>query len=134
MSAVAKVLATDTHQIQVEGHTDNLPIKSPVFPSNWELSAARASSVIRLFSENGVGGDRMVAIGYADNRPVEDNATPEGRSRNRRVTVMILAENQGNVQDVRLDPDTRPSLPPSTMPMPAAAPPASQPGNGPQAR
>lgn len=108
LTAVAKVLATDTHQIQVEGHTDNLPIKSPVFPSNWELSAARASSVIRLFSDNGVTSDRMVAIGYADNRPVEGNDTLEGRSRNRRVTVMILAENQGNVQDVKLDPDTRP--------------------------
>jgi len=107
LTAVAKVLATDNHQIQVEGHTDNQPIKSTVFPSNWELSTARASSVIRLFADNGVSGDRMVAIGYADNRPMEDNLTPEGRARNRRVTVMILAENQGNVQDVKLDPDTR---------------------------
>jgi chemotaxis protein MotB len=121
LSAVAKVLATDTHQIQVEGHTDNLPIKSPVFPSNWELSAARASSVIRLFSENGVGGARMVAIGYGDNRPVEDNATPAGRSRNRRVTIMILAENQGNVQDVRLDPDIKPASSTSSTPAPSVA-------------
>jgi chemotaxis protein MotB len=109
LTAVAKVLASDNHQIQVEGHTDNLPIKSPVFPSNWELSSARASSVIRLFMDNGVSGDRMVAIGYADYRPVDDNATPEGRARNRRVTVMILAENEGGVQDVKLDPDIRPS-------------------------
>jgi chemotaxis protein MotB len=108
LTAVAKVLAGDNHQIQVEGHTDNQPINSPVFPSNWELSAARAGSVIRLFASVGVSGDRMVAIGYADNRPVEDNATPEGRSRNRRVTVMILAESRGNIQDVKLDPDTRP--------------------------
>lgn len=108
LNAVAKVLATDTHQIQVEGYTDNLPMKSPVFPSNWELATARASSVIRLFADNGVGGDRLVAIGYADNRPVDINDTPEGRARNRRVTVMILAENQGNVQDLSLDPDTRP--------------------------
>lgn len=86
LTAVAKVLAGDNHQIQVEGHTDNQPINSPVFPSNWELSAARAGSVIRLFASAGVSGDRMVAIGYADNRPVEDNATPEGRARNRRVT------------------------------------------------
>jgi chemotaxis protein MotB len=109
LTAVAKVLAKDTHQIQVEGHTDNLPINSPIFPSNWELSAARASSVIRLFEAHGVSGERMVAIGYADKRPVDDNATPEGRARNRRVTVMILAENQGNVQDVLLDPDIRPA-------------------------
>lgn len=108
LNAVAKVLASDTHQIQVEGYTDNLPMKSPVFPSNWELATARASSVIRLFSDNGVAGNRLVAIGYADNRPVDINDTPEGRARNRRVTVMILAENQGNVQDLSLDPDTRP--------------------------
>ena len=114
LTAVAKVLATDTHQIQVEGYTDNLPIKSPVFPSNWELSTARASSVIRLFAENGVGGDRMVAIGYADNRPVDANETPEGRARNRRVTVMILAENQGAARDVQLDPDIKPAPAPTT--------------------
>ncbi|HEY3326829.1 MAG TPA: flagellar motor protein MotD [Novimethylophilus sp.] len=120
LTAVAKVLAIDTHQIQVEGHTDNLPINSPVFPSNWELSTARASSVIRLFAESGVGGDRMVAIGYADNRPVEDNSTPEGRARNRRVTVMILAENQGGVQDVKLDPDVKP--PPSPVSATSARP------------
>ncbi len=113
LTAVAKVLASDTHQIQVEGHTDNLPIKSPVFPSNWELSSARASSVIRLFMESGVSGERMVAIGYADYRPVEDNSTPEGRARNRRVTVMILAENEGGVQDVKLDPDIKPAPAPA---------------------
>jgi len=113
LNAVAKVLATDTHQIQVEGHTDNLPMKSPVFPSNWELATARASSVIRLFTDNGVAGNRLVAIGYADNRPVDVNETPEGRARNRRVTVMILAENQGNVQDLALDPDIRPPAAPA---------------------
>lgn len=120
LNAVAKVLATDTHQIQVEGHTDNLPMKSPVFPSNWELATARASSVIRLFSDNGVSGDRLVAIGYADNRPVDTNDTPDGRSRNRRVNIMILAENQGNVQDLSLDPDVRPNEV-RTPPAPAAA-------------
>lgn len=109
LNAVAKVLATDTHQIQVEGHTDNLAMKSPVFPSNWELSTARASSVIRLFSDNGVSGDRLVAIGYADYRPVESNDGPDGRARNRRVNIMILAENQSNVQDLSLDPDVRPA-------------------------
>ncbi len=120
LNAVAKVIATDTHQIQVEGYTDNLPIKSPVFPSNWELSTARASSVIRLFAENGVAGDRMVAIGYADNRAVDSNDSPDGRSRNRRVTVMILAENQGNVQDLSLDPDTRVPEARATVPVESA--------------
>ena len=113
LSAVAKVIAADTHQIQIEGHTDNQGISSLVFPSNWELSAARASSVIRLFETNGVQGERMVAIGYADKRPVESNDTPEGRARNRRVTVMILAEtglNKG-VQGVGIvGPDVRPAV------------------------
>lgn len=109
LTAVAKVLASDTHQVQIEGHTDNLPIASPVFPSNWELSSARASSVTRLFVDNGVAPQRIVVIGYADNRPVDSNETPEGRARNRRVTVMILAENEGQTTDLSLDPDIKPS-------------------------
>ncbi len=111
LKAVAQVLARDTHQVQIEGYTDNLPINSPIFPSNWELSSARASSVTRLFVENGVAPQRIVVIGYGDNRPVDTNATPEGRSRNRRVTVMILAENEGEKTDLTLDPDIRPATP-----------------------
>jgi chemotaxis protein MotB len=111
LKAVAQVLASDTHQVQIEGHTDNLPIASAVFPSNWELSSARASSVTRLFVENGVAPGRIVVIGYADNRPVDSNDTPEGRARNRRVTVMILAESEGEKTDVALDPDIRPAAP-----------------------
>jgi len=109
LKAVARVLATDTHQVQIEGHTDNLPISSAQYPSNWELSSARASSVTRLFAENGVAPQRMVVIGYADNRPVDSNATTEGRARNRRVTVMILAANEGKKNELRLDPDISPS-------------------------
>lgn len=111
LSAVAKVLANDNHQIQIEGHTDNLAIKSLVFPSNWELSGARAGSVIRLFESNGVSGERMVAIGYADKRPVAGNETEGGRGQNRRVNIMVLAEGaaggtQGSGQ--LLTPDVRP--------------------------
>lgn len=90
--AVAKVLAQTDNAVQVEGHTDNVPIRSPVFPSNWELSSARAGSVVRLFSELGVPPERMMAIGYADNRPLDTNATVDGRGRNRRVNVLILNE------------------------------------------
>ena len=99
LKAVGQVLAQVPNDIQVEGHTDNTPISTVAYPSNWELSTARASSVVRLFIDTGVAGGRLVAVGYGENRPVESNATPEGRSRNRRVTIMILAEPQQRLGD-----------------------------------
>jgi len=126
LAAVAQVLAQVDNPIQVEGHTDNIPIKSLSFPSNWELSSARAGSVVRLFAEQGVPASRMVAIGYADNRPVDTNATPDGRGRNRRVNVLILNEVGGVAQELTLGEGTplaadRPAPPsPSTLAPPAA--------------
>lgn len=124
---VARVLAMDTHQVRIEGHTDNLPISSPVFPSNWELSSARASSVTRLFVENGVAPQRIVVIGYADNQPVDSNDTMEGRARNRRVTVMILAENEGEERDLALEPPVTPAAELPTVIPPAITPPVATP-------
>ena len=95
LEAVAAVLASATDPVQVEGHTDNLPIASAQFPSNWELASARASSVVRLFVASGVDAGRLSAIGYADNKPMESNDTPDGRARNRRVTLMIIAAQPG---------------------------------------
>lgn len=89
--AVASVLESGTEAIEVEGHTDDIPIFTPQFPSNWELSAARASSVVRLFVENRVAADRLRAIGLASYHPISANDTVEGRMRNRRVTVTIVA-------------------------------------------
>ena len=77
--------------IEVEGHTDDIPIFTPQFPSNWELSAARASSVVRLFIEQGIVAERLRAVGLASYHPISSNETAEGRVRNRRVTVIILA-------------------------------------------
>jgi chemotaxis protein MotB len=105
LAAVAHVLTQIENPIQVEGHTDNIPINSPSFPSNWELSSARAGSVVRLFTERGVPAARMVAIGYADNRPVDTNATLDGRSRNRRVNVLILNEVGGVASEITLQDD-----------------------------
>jgi chemotaxis protein MotB len=90
LSDIARILADGDQAIEVEGYTDNLPIKTPQFPSNWELSSARASSVVRLFIEQGVAPKRLTAVGSADNLPIESNDTPEGRMRNRRVTVTVL--------------------------------------------
>lgn len=91
MKAVAEVLRNDDHTIQVEGHTDSIPIKNAKFPSNWELSVVRASSVIRLFIDSGVAESRLTAIGHGPTQPVASNDTAEGRMRNRRVSVMVLA-------------------------------------------
>jgi len=103
LQQVARVLTATRHSIEVEGYTDDEPISTSQFPSNWELSAARASSVVRLFVENGVAGERLSAVGYGPNRPVTSNDTAAGRARNRRVTVMILAENPGKVVEIPID-------------------------------
>ena len=89
LRAVAEVVAGAEFPITVEGHTDITPIATAMFPSNWELSAVRASSVVRLFVEGGVKPSRLTAAGYGDQRPVADNLTPDGRARNRRVTILI---------------------------------------------
>jgi chemotaxis protein MotB len=89
---VAHTLAGVDNVVHIEGHTDNLPIQTPLYPSNWELSGARASSVVRLFAANGVDPARLRAVGFAENHPVDTNDTPEGRQRNRRVTLLILAD------------------------------------------
>ncbi len=102
LTAVARILATTDFPVTVEGHTDNTPINTPMFPSNWELSGMRASSVVRLFVDNGVDPRRLTATGYADQRPVDDNATPEGRARNRRVAITIESRVPDNPVEVRL--------------------------------
>ena len=79
--------------IRVEGHTDNLPIKSSAFPSNWELSAARAASVVHLFTRNGMDPRRLAVVGLGENRPAESNDTAQGRNMNRRVLLVILSGN-----------------------------------------
>ena len=101
-SRQAHVLAQIPNRVQVEGHTDDSPISTAFYPSNWELSSARASSVVRLFSTNAVNPERMVAIGYADNRPVVPNIDNESRARNRRVTILIISEVQDKAREIPL--------------------------------
>lgn len=91
LAEVAKVLEQVDLAIEVEGHTDDIPIKTQKFPSNWELSSARASSVVRLFIEQGLKSRNLKAIGSAANHPVTSNDTADGRARNRRITVTILS-------------------------------------------
>lgn len=103
LEAVAQVLKDNDYPVQVEGHTDSIPIVTDKFPSNWELSAVRASSVVRLLIGSGVGAARLTAVGYGENRPVDSNDTEEGRMRNRRVTVMILSNPEHNLLSDNLE-------------------------------
>lgn len=91
---LADILQPFPNPVRVEGHTDNVPIRTNRFPSNWELSAGRAASVVRLFEDAGIDPIRLAAIGLGEHRPVGDNETREGRNRNRRVVIVILANEQ----------------------------------------
>lgn len=87
---LAPVLKNIPNAIQIRGHTDDRPIRTPEFPSNWELSLARAVNVLRFLAEHGVPGERLSAAGFGPTQPVASNETPEGRARNRRVEIVIL--------------------------------------------
>jgi chemotaxis protein MotB len=89
---LADALQPWPNSIRVEGHTDDRSIATLAFPSNWELSAARAASVVRLFTQHGVAAQRLAVIGFAEQRPLQSNRTPTGRNANRRVVVMILGQ------------------------------------------
>lgn len=87
-------LAID-HHIVVEGHTDNTPISTARFPSNWELAAGRAGSVVRHLQSRGLNPTRLRATGYAETRPLESNRTPQGQRANRRVELMLELPRNG---------------------------------------
>jgi chemotaxis protein MotB len=93
LSKVAEALADQRGQILVEGHTDDLPVNSTLFTSNWELSAARAARVVRyLVEEAGFDGARLAAIGLADTKPLTDNVDEASREVNRRVQIVVVTE------------------------------------------
>ncbi|HKU16712.1 MAG TPA: flagellar motor protein MotD [Steroidobacteraceae bacterium] len=91
LDQLAATLKPFPNSIRVEGHTDNRPIKNSAFPSNWELSAARAASVVHLFTRAGIDPERLAVVGLGENRPAQSNDTPEGRNANRRVLLVILS-------------------------------------------
>lgn len=101
LEELAVVLTTLPYAVSVEGHTDNIPISTTRFPSNWELSSARATIVARHLISKGVSPKRIRAIGYADTHPRADNITPVGRTKNRRVSLVLeipaAADTQGAV-------------------------------------
>jgi chemotaxis protein MotB len=99
LSEIAGLVNVDrTHPVSVEGNTDDVPIHSGSFPSNWELSTARASMVVRFLIDRGVYPTRLSASGYADLRPIDSNSSAAGRARNRRVEIVLQRLYGNNTQ------------------------------------
>jgi chemotaxis protein MotB len=127
MKQLAQTLKPFPNPIRVEGHTDNRPISTNAFPSNWELSAARAASVVHLFMEQGMDPARLAVIGLGEYRPTHPNDTADGRNANRRVVLVILGGNgmpegtyagqRGN-STAQAESTTEPTTEPPTPPAP----------------
>ena len=92
INTIAEVMTQYNNPLRLEGHTDNVPINSALFPSNWELSTARATNGLKYLLKNfDVDPGKISATGYAEFRPIADNATAEGRAKNRRVDLVMLS-------------------------------------------
>jgi len=91
LDALATTLVKYPNPVRVEGHTDDRPISNRLYPSNWELSAARAASVVHRFANAGLAPARLSVVGFGENRPIQPNDTPAGRDANRRVVIVILS-------------------------------------------
>ncbi len=93
LSGIVEIITNNPqYDVDIQGHTDDRPINTPKFASNWELSAIRATTVLRYLIENGIFQERLTATGFADLRPVAGNYTPEGRRKNRRVEFVLKEE------------------------------------------
>ena len=132
---LAQVLGPLPNGVRVEGHTDNVPIRNAAFYSNWELSAARAGSVVRVLAAHGVGPQRLAVVGFGEQHPSQSNETVQGRNANRRVVVVIMpidpAHHNDPLEMLRAPPPT--ATPPATPAAGPAAPPASAPQSPPTA-
>jgi chemotaxis protein MotB len=93
LDKIAQALTNVPFSLRVEGHTDNVPIQTKRFPSNWELSIARAVNVVKYFAQvSNIDPQRLSAVGYGESRPVVENDTPSNRAKNRRVEILLLTE------------------------------------------
>jgi len=115
---IAEVLRTmPDRKFQVAGHTDNVKIQTARFPSNWELSTARAVEVLKLLVESGMDPKNVSAAGYGEFAPVAPNDAPDGRAKNRRIEIAL----QPNLEELAAVTAPEPSAPPAAPP-PAAPP------------
>lgn len=101
LTVLAQSLESLPNQIRIEGHTDSVPIRTPRFPSNWELSTTRATSIVHYFlTHHRFEPGRLSAAGYGEFRPIAKNQTADGRSQNRRVDIVILSTKEGENEPV----------------------------------
>ncbi len=120
LGEVAEALrGVPNRRFQVAGHTDNVPIKKPEFPSNWELSTARAIAVVKLLLDKGVKADALSAAGYADQDPVQPNSSDKGKAKNRRIEIVLVP----NVEELVKLPEVRKSKSEPAKPAPPPPPP-----------
>ncbi len=147
LDALAGTLSKYPNPVRVEGHTDNQPIRNRNFPSNWELSAARAANVVHRFARKGISPQRLSVIGFGEYRPTQGNETVAGRDANRRVVIVILAgegapapadvadisgnENQANAEAGTAAPSDSVATPPPVNTVTPAQPPAPAVGTEP---
>ncbi len=96
---IADMIHIMDNYIRIEGHTDNIPMSSATYPSNWELSSARAVNVVRLFvNQAKATPEKLIAVGYGEYRPIADNSTEEGRMKNRRIDIIVLSEKYSELE------------------------------------
>ncbi len=118
LDVLARSLEKISNHIRIEGHTDSVPINTLKFPSNWELSTARATNIVRyLLASYNFIPSRISATGYAEFRAIAPNTTPEGRLQNRRVDVVVLSTKEGEAE-----PGEKKGLNPPSPPYPTVAP------------
>jgi chemotaxis protein MotB len=122
---LSQTLASLPNPVRVEGHTDSQPIDTVAFPSNWELSSARAASVVHLIANSGVDPARLSVIGRAQYSPAQSNATPSGRNANRRVLISILPPGPSDPGSGAAQPEQPATQPPATTAITAAVVPAT---------
>ncbi|WP_019626161.1 flagellar motor protein MotD [Thioalkalivibrio sp. ALJT] len=114
---VGEILAPRVSRIHVEGHTDNVPIDTAVYPSNWELSSGRAAAVVSMFELVGVDPENLVALGYGEHRPIASNETAEGRAENRRVSIVVLPGRAPRAEGQQEPERLREDLGPAPLPL-----------------
>jgi len=115
---IAGILQSYSNPVQIEGFTDNIPIKSAKYPTNWELSTARASAIVKYLASKGIAPERLSAVGYGEYQPVVANDTEQGRAQNRRVTIMVAKRKMDRPKIIRAPLNVSPvsSSAPTAMP------------------